>query len=465
MERRKFILSVAGVATASGSMIRSSDKTVGLDFKISGSEDIDPSKVDQVVLNFDKLEVKTQYVDSSENPAEIKVNLSIEDGKDKTKKENIELVNGKIQDLSKSSNLDRIKTDINTNKKRIDGYVDVQINIGNISDSYSQSFSIKSPGLPDSEGAEVSELSLSDGKYQLYAYKSDGKFITDKETDVDVLVVGGGGGGGGRHGSGGGAGGLVFVPNYTVSKGEFNVTVGDGGVGGAGTESEGGKGGNSSFDSITAVGGGGGHSRNNLAEDAGEGGSGCGGVEKNVPVQGANGVQPNQTGVSGDYGFGNDGGDGATDGSPYAHGGGGGAGEEGGNGELNGDQSPGEGGDGLSGVTSTIGPYSQNYDFANMFGTQYGEESSGEVYFAGGGGGGSHDPRPSAFKNFGGLGGGGAGGQEPYSDQTDSGSYGDDGENGKPNTGGGGGGGSTDSGSGGGGGNGGSGIVLIRVAL
>jgi hypothetical protein len=281
--------------------------------------------------------------------------------------------------------------------------------------------------------------------------------------EVDVLVVGGGGGGGGRHGSGGGAGGLVFVPGFNATPGsEVSLKVGAGGAGGAGTESAGGKGGKCYFGELEALGGGGGFARNYLSEDSGEGGSGAGGAEKDVPVQGADGLQESLSGLSGTYGFGHDGGDGAADGSPYAHGGGGGAGEPGGDGEVSGDQSPGLGGDGIYRVTGNMGPYEKTYNFAEVYGTGYGEEINGNIYFAGGGGGGSHDPRPAEFKNDGGLGGGGSGGREPYSTNTDSGGLGDDGEDGMANTGGGGGGGSTDSGEGGGGGDGGSGIVLIR---
>lgn len=454
---------VTGAIIGSKSIRTRSEQAVALDFNISASEDIDPSKIGQVVLNFEKFELTPQYIDQSNNPATVTVQISMDGGTNTSREEKVKLVNGETKSLASLAKFNNIETSVNTDKKILQGSVNIEVDIGDFLESYSQSFEIRSPDLPQSEGAEVSNLQLNNKTYQLYAFKSDGAFTVNTERDVDLLIVGGGGGGGGRHGSGGGAGGLVFIPDHKLSADKYDVKVGSGGTGGAGDESAGGKGGNSSFNSITAIGGGGGHARNFLAEDSGQGGSGCGGVEKNVPVEGAAGVQPNQNGLAGDYGFGNDGGDGAADGRPYAHGGGGGAGEVGGDGEATGDQSPGEGGDGLSGVTSNIGPYSNNYNFAEVFGTSYGEEKNGEVYFAGGGGGGSHDPRPSTFKNFGGLGGGGAGGQEDYSNDTDSGEFGDDGENGQANTGGGGGGGSTNSGPGGGGGNGGSGIVLIRV--
>lgn len=191
-------------------------------------------------------------------------------------------------------------------------------------------------------------------------------------TSVDYLIVGGGGGGGGLPsgntggGGGGGAGGVLQTTNYAVTGlTDYNITVGAGGNGGVGNSSQGGTGGSSSFDGITAFGGGGGASAG-VSNNGSSGASGGGG---RLSGNGANGTQ------------GNDGGDGsgATT-ATAAAGGGGGAGADGANGSGN------NGGAGGNGVISSI--------------------TGVDTYYGGGGGGGAY--RGSGSGGAGGLGGGGS---------------------------------------------------------
>lgn len=97
---------------------------------------------------------------------------------------------------------------------------------------------------------------------------------------VDYLIVGGGGGGGGYVGGGGGGGGVVNG-STNISQGSLvSVIVGQGGTGGF-IYGAGRPGGNSSFNNITAKGGGGGSSTgtssgSDLGENGGTGGSGGG---------------------------------------------------------------------------------------------------------------------------------------------------------------------------------------------
>ena len=101
-------------------------------------------------------------------------------------------------------------------------------------------------------------------------------------TAVELLVIGGGGGAGGLAATdkgaagGGGAGGLIYygaetpavASSYSVTPGQtYAITVGAGGIAH-------GRGGNSSFDTVTAVGGGYGGQR--FGEAGGAGGSGGG---------------------------------------------------------------------------------------------------------------------------------------------------------------------------------------------
>ncbi len=258
--------------------------------------------------------------------------------------------------------------------------------------------------------------------------------VPEGVNEVDVLVVGGGGGGSGSssswaRGSGGGSGGLIFRPNYDVS-GKTNITieVGGGGGGGAGSGyNRGFSGQDSVFDTLIAKGGGGAGVRDDEVGSSGGSGGGAAG----------SGVQSSQSGDSGIYGFGNDGA--GTDLSN--RGAGGGAGEDGQSTSASGTIG---GGDGLKEViiNGTI------YNFADIFGINYGEIINNEAWFAGGGGQASNDGA------LGGKGGGGTG----WRGGSSVGGH-KNGEDGLSGTGGGGGGGDNS----GTGGSGGSGIVILSI--
>jgi hypothetical protein len=264
-----------------------------------------------------------------------------------------------------------------------------------------------------------------------------------QNTICDILIVGGGGGGGGGHGGGGGAGQLILM-HQAILSGTYTIKVGKGGVRGTNPASGGiepTKGSNSSFDTVIAEGGG--ANGGTLLKD---GGSGAGGDSW---LNGLGTIQKGLKNTSIDtyssgtiYSKGNDGGTGGTD--PGQGAGGGGAGTSGGDGKnwyTNG--GPGNGGDGLSGI-SELG-----YDFKTNFGNYGKLESDGNYWFAGGGGGGGWDV---AITAVGGKGGGGNGGTGVSGGVVN-------GSNAVSNTGSGGGGGSGNWGEGG---NGGSGIVIIR---
>ena len=70
-----------------------------------------------------------------------------------------------------------------------------------------------------------------------------------------VLVVAGGGGGGD---GGGGAGGYLYDSAHTLTSGTYTVSVGNGGSGNSSGTVDPGNGQNSTFDTLTAHGGGGG---------------------------------------------------------------------------------------------------------------------------------------------------------------------------------------------------------------
>jgi MSHA biogenesis protein MshQ len=252
----------------------------------------------------------------------------------------------------------------------------------------------------------------------VHTFTSDGTFTPPAGvTSVRYLVVGGGGGGGAWRGGGGGAGGYLAASGFAVTAlTPYNIVVGGSGAGAPGgtDNSRGSNGGNSSFDSITALGGGGGGIGENTNNGGGDGGSGGG--------EGGAGIGGAQGPGSGTGGQGNNGGAAFNNNAaaPRAGGGGGGAGAVG-QAATNG-----QGGNGGTGVSDDI--------------------TGTGTFYAGGGGGASN----SGGDGTGGNGGGGAGNTNG------------NGQDGIANTGGGGG------GAGGGfqstnsGGAGGSGIVVIR---
>ena len=232
-------------------------------------------------------------------------------------------------------------------------------------------------------------FSISEAPSGVESFTSSGTFsVPTGITTVDVLVVAGGAAGGTHHGGGGGAGGLIFVPNYSVTPGgTISVTVGCGGgqpnnypapdnPGGQ----QGAAGQDSVFGTLTAKGGGGGAAAVANPRDGLPGGSG-GGAAGPGPATGGPATQPTQPGQSGAYGFGNAGGNNTP---AEASGGGGGAGAVGGNGAA----------------TGVPGGAGRAYTIA---------DGTTPVYYAGGGGGAYYQ---TGSAGSGGQGGGGDGGAQ-----------------------------------------------------
>ena len=269
----------------------------------------------------------------------------------------------------------------------------------------------------------------------LHTFLSSGIFLASVGA-VDILVVAGGGSGGSQYGGGGGAGGLIYKPDHSVTASVYNIVVGAGGapsvIGTHGDAQIGGdstvtiSGGSAEF---TAKGGGGGNSQTIRADDGGSGGGN--GYAGPTGAFGA-GIQPSQSGDSGTYGFGNQGGE--LIGAPnYNPGGGGGAGGNGGNGVA---------------ATGGVGGVGKNY--GSVFGTTFGEGG----WFASGGGGG-FSTNGAGGSGTTSAGGGGAGAD----------TLNENGIDGQPGTGGGGGGAGMLGDLGSFSGIGGSGVVIIRYPV
>lgn len=182
----------------------------------------------------------------------------------------------------------------------------------------------------NSTGAKATGGLISfDDTYVYHTFTSSGTFTPSQSLSADVLVVAGGGGGGSDDGGGGGAGNVAYQSARSLSSGVGLTCT----IGGGGTRANGGANGtagypgtDSSFDTITALGGGfgggGSYAANSYA--GGNGGSGGGGSYRGTGGSG------NTTSSGGATRYGNSGGTSVST-SPYPCGGGGGAGSAGGN--------------------------------------------------------------------------------------------------------------------------------------
>jgi len=264
-------------------------------------------------------------------------------------------------------------------------------------------------------------------------------------TTLDVLVVAGGGGAGNNNSGGGGAGGLIFRPAFPVTPGgSISYAVGAGGAGSPNGGSPADTGQDSSFGTLLSKGGG---STGAWTPGAGGNGGSGGGAPGNpasapVPVAGQ-GIQGQQSGDSGTYGFGNPGGLGVWTQNDGGGGGGGGAGAA---------------GQGIAGHSYPLTSSAAGTPGGvGGIGKQYGISGS-QVYYAGGGGGGgggSDNPLWSITGGQGGQGGGGFGGAAVRAPHAVTNAF--NGHPGVANRGGGAGGGDNSDG-----GNGGSGIVIVK---
>ena len=115
--------------------------------------------------------------------------------------------------------------------------------------------------------------------YKVHTFTSSGFFAFDSTSPIDYLVVAGGGGGGkASGGGGGGAGGFRTASGYSLTSGNYTITVGSGGAGSTDYGARGSNGENSSIGStIISTGGGGGGSESSGYKNGAAGVSGCGG--------------------------------------------------------------------------------------------------------------------------------------------------------------------------------------------
>lgn len=271
---------------------------------------------------------------------------------------NIDGTNGINQSAVTGSTVIPTGTTAQRPQNPVDGMLRYNTDFGGL-EIYNASASVwvnASNSFVSASGGNETDITRTEGVYRVHAFTNVGNstFNITVGGYIHLLIVGGGGGGGYTWGSGGGAGGLIFEPNYYVTPGSYSITVGAGGTMPSSTQTDGQPGENSSFDNLVAFGGGGGGSSGStIQRDGGSGG----------------GSQPSGSGREGNKtqirGFGNDGSDG---------GGGGGARN------TSFIFSGGNDGKGQDGICEAHG-----YNFAYIYGTDYGHVVNDEMFFAGGG--------------------------------------------------------------------------------
>jgi hypothetical protein len=92
------------------------------------------------------------------------------------------------------------------------------------------------------------------GEYTYRTFTSSSNLIVEGTASIDYIVVAGGGGGGRQQGGGGGAGGAI-TGSTVISNGTFAIVIGGGGAGGTNSAAAAPSGSNSTFNSLTAIGG------------------------------------------------------------------------------------------------------------------------------------------------------------------------------------------------------------------
>ena len=168
------------------------------------------------------------------------------------------------------------------------------------------------------------DIVKTDGTYWYHTFLNSNSFVPQINLTCDVLVVAGGGGGGWFYGGGGGAGGYRYFTSQSLTAGtSYPALVG---AGGPGCTTNGDvsafKGSNSTFNSISATGGGAGNGIYGENGAAGGSGGGGGAMYNGEPVGGLGGAG-NQGGYTPVEGYA--GANGGTNNSTRLGGGGGGS--------------------------------------------------------------------------------------------------------------------------------------------
>lgn len=184
MERRKFILASGSGLLSSFGLISRQRRSIGVTYELSAkTSDINPSKADSVLLEFDRLEIKPLYLDESA-PLDVTIQVSLENGRSTEKTaSDISFNNGESIILDNDPNISTLLiSGLSIDRSYLEGRVKIVVNNKNISaQSYSKKFSISDDsGVPSSEfdhlwwGPSISDISTFPDRSSSLDLQSDG---------------------------------------------------------------------------------------------------------------------------------------------------------------------------------------------------------------------------------------------------------------------------------------------------
>jgi hypothetical protein len=146
MKRRDFIVASGSTVLSGLATSQIQRSAIGLDFEIS-TPDKDPSKVDSLVIAFEKLEITPKYLDESE-PVNVQGKVEVGGRIEKSNEVQTSVVNGGTKNLE--NDVDSIVLDGLNTSSTISGDVTVSIDHPDIQDSYSRQFYVNGSEIPDS---------------------------------------------------------------------------------------------------------------------------------------------------------------------------------------------------------------------------------------------------------------------------------------------------------------------------
>ena len=147
MKRRRFTIASATALLTSTWKPAFDQPVAGLEFSISSPENQKPSETDSILIQFDKLQLTPQYINDDE-PVTVQAKLEVNGRIETSNKISTSITNGQTTELK--NNINPIELDNITEDGFIRGTVTVSINHPSIKDSYSQTFTISNPSIPDS---------------------------------------------------------------------------------------------------------------------------------------------------------------------------------------------------------------------------------------------------------------------------------------------------------------------------
>lgn len=177
MKRRKFVIA-SGCSVLTGSLLdKVSRPVVGVDFELTATPKISPSKVESILLEFEKLNIRPLYLDDNVG-LDVTVAVNLEGiNKNKSKSaNNIDFSNnqlidsGHIQDRSGVDISTLVLSNIAEDSPSIRGDVRIEINHSDISKTYRDSFIISEKNIID--GFEDGSLSEYSGATDLFSFQS-----------------------------------------------------------------------------------------------------------------------------------------------------------------------------------------------------------------------------------------------------------------------------------------------------